>query len=126
MSPSLEDGDFIISRRFARIRRGDIIIFRHGGNLLIKRVAATAGQRVEINSNSCLNIDGKAVNEPFAHGKMAELTVTVPEKSYFLLGDNRGVSIDSRSDMIGCVHKSRIYAKAVLRIYPFYKAGFIK
>lgn len=126
MSPALEDGEFIISRRFARVKRGDVVIFRHGGNLLIKRVAATAGERAEITSEGVFTIDGKAVKEPYAHGNMKELSVTIPEKSYFLMGDNRRVSVDSRSDKIGCVHKSRIYSKAVLRIYPFSKAGFIK
>lgn len=126
MSPTLEDGEFIITRRCRKVKKGDVVIFRHGGNLLIKRVAASECERVEITADSRMKINGEIISEPYAHGEMGSIRVTVPPKSYFLMGDNRKVSVDSRSEKVGCVHENMIFSKAVLRIYPFSKASIIK
>ena len=113
MSPTLTDGQVVITVKTGRFRSGDIAAFYHGNKLLIKRYIAGPGQWVDIDRLGNVSIDGKALDEPYQ----------VPDDRYFLMGDNREVSVDSRNTTVGCVARDQIVGKVVFRIWPLKDFG---
>lgn len=124
MAPTISDGDIIIGWRNTNIEIGDLIVF-NGENrtTLVKRVVAEAGDVVEIQEDGKLVVDGVPQDEPyaiFAPGGECDITFpyTVPEGRIFVLGDNRGISLDSRSSAIGCIAQEQIVGRVAMKIWP--------
>jgi len=131
MAPTLRDGEQIILLTVGSIGRGDIVAFHHGNQTLIKRVIAVAGERVDIDASGAVYVDGTLLDEPYlsdrSHGGFdVEYPFQVPDKQYFVMGDNRAVSIDSRSLVFGTIHQDEIVGKAICRIWPFARIGFVR
>jgi signal peptidase I len=140
MIPTIRNDDVIlvekISPRFNLIRRNDIITIRNdfsimeNTEILIKRVIGVAGDNVEIKDGK-VYLNGTVLKEPYMNGdstkgvKAENSSVTVPEGSVYVLGDNRlvGASLDSRS--FGPIKVSQIKGKTFIRIFPFKEFGFI-
>ncbi len=123
MSTTLFDGDVVLVRKSDTLKRGDICVFSLNGTTLCKRVVGVGGDEISIDENGSVYVNGTLLNEPYLSGKSlgtstVEYPVTVPENSYFVLGDNRRTSIDSRSTAVGCVERSQIEGKILLRILP--------
>lgn len=128
MSPTLQDGQIVVSIKSPRFAPGDIAAFYHGNKLLIKRYIAGPGQWVDIDEIGNVSVDGKLLDEPYfteaAYGQTnIELPYQVPDKRYFLMGDNRDVSVDSRNTAVGCVSTEQIAGKVVFRIWPLSAFG---
>ena len=128
MSPTLTDGQVVITVKTGRFRSGDIAALYHGNKLLIKRYIAGPGQWVDIDRLGNVSIDGKALDEPYltdkAYGETnIDLPYQVPDDRYFLMGDNREVSVDSRNTTVGCVARDQIVGKVVFRIWPLKDFG---
>ncbi len=128
MSPTLTDGQVVITVKTGCFRSGDIAAFYHGNKLLIKRYIAGPGQWVDIDRLGNVSIDGKALDEPYltdkAYGETnIDLPYQVPDDRYFLMGDNREVSVDSRNTTVGCVARDQIVGKVVFRIWPLKDFG---
>lgn len=133
MEPSFADGDIVLmSRAMAlagRYERGDIVIFRYedmGEEMtLVKRVTALPGEHIRILAEGKgVEIDGTPLPEPYTQGWTDGIAdITIPEKSLFLMGDNRETSYDSRN--IGPVSQNDIKGKAFFRVYPFRAFGGI-
>ena len=128
MSPTLTDGQVVITVKTGCFRSGDIAAFYHGNKLLIKRYIAGPGQWVDIDRIGNVSIDGKALDEPYltdkAYGEInIDLPYQVPDDRYFLMGDNREVSVDSRNTTVGCVARDQIVGKVVFRIWPLKDFG---
>lgn len=123
MSDSLEDGDIVISFSHADFETGDIIAFYYNNNVLVKRVIAASGQWVDIDEEGNVYVDGVYVEEPYLGDKALgecdiELPYQVPEGRYFVMGDHRSTSIDSRSTVVGCVSDDMVIGKIAARIWP--------
>lgn len=116
-------------------KRGDIVVFRSTAGVgdegshrnLIKRVIASGGDRVEIR-DGMVYVNGEALDEPYTRdgytgGVMDE--VTVPDGTYFLLGDNRQWSRDSRDPSEGFISRDKLVGKAVLRVWPIDSFGAV-
>ena len=128
MFPTLTDGQVVITVKTGHFRSGDIAAFYHGNKLLIKRYIAGPGQWVDIDRLGNVSIDGKALDEPYltdkAYGETnIGLPYQVPDDRYFLMGDNREVSVDSRNTTVGCVARDQIVGKVVFRIWPLKDFG---
>lgn len=136
MQPTLSDGDNLIvdklSYRFRDPDRFDIIVFPQGdGRYFIKRIIGLPGENVRIDEDGVIYIDGEKL--PESYGKeviqdpgMAGDGIQLGADEYFVLGDNRNDSMDSRMAEVGLIERDRIMGRAWLRIYPFDRIGFLK
>ncbi len=123
MSPTLFDGDIVIARKTSLLERGDICIFSKDGNFLCKRVIGLSGDKISVDENGVVSVNGEKLDEPYlntlnAGNNTVEYPVTVPENSYFVMGDNRRTSIDSRSTVVGCIDSRQIKGKLLIKILP--------
>ena len=133
MEQTFYSGDYIFIskqayRLFGEPERGDVIVFRtdmkdenNKDKNLIKRIIGLPGDTVEI-IGGYVYLNGKLIDEPYLNeqgisGEMDE--VTVPDGKLFVMGDNRGVSQDSRDVLVGCVDEQNILGKVFVRLYPF-------
>ena len=105
------------------MKTGDICGFYYNNELLLKRVIGVPGDMVDIDAEGNVSVNGQILNEPYvlqkALGKSdVSFPLLVPEDCYFVMGDNREVSIDSRSSIIGCVNLEQIEGKVILKLWP--------
>ena len=124
MNDTLNNGDImimnIIGYKFQDIKRFDIVIVDEGSELIIKRVIGLPGETVEYRDNN-LYINGKKMNDKYGSNKTNDFSYKVPKGEYFVLGDNRGNSMDSR--VFGSFSKRKILGKTKLTIFPFSRFG---
>lgn len=129
MNNTLKNKDIMIldkiSYRFQEIERFDIVVIKKGNDYLIKRVIGMPGETVEYKNNK-LYINGKNIDEKFIHEKTIDFIMEdkIPDDCYFVVGDNRPVSNDSR--YIGVINKKDILGKTSLVIFPFSRFGVKK
>ena len=110
-----------LAYKFTDIKRFDIVVIDDNNEYLIKRVIGLPGEKVEYR-NDQLYINGKRVKEEYAREKTDDFSAEVPEDNYFVLGDNRAVSVDSR--YFGSFEKKEILGKANCVIFPFQRFGW--
>ena len=123
MEPVLREGNLILTRKTDHLKTGDICGFYYNNELLLKRVIGVPGDMVDIDAEGNVSVNGQILNEPYvlqkALGKSdVSFPLLVPEDCYFVMGDNREVSIDSRSSIIGCVNREQIEGKVILKLWP--------
>lgn len=131
MSPTLHEGEIVISFKTKKFDCGDVIAFYHGNKILVKRVIAQSGDWVNITDNGNVYIDEKLLNEPYIDIKKIgntdiEFPYQVPEGTYFVLGDDREMSIDSRNTTIGTITKENIIGKVIFKVWPINHVGIVK
>ena len=130
MAPTLSDGQLVVAIKTKTFAPGDITAFYYGNKLLIKRYIAGPADWVDIDADGIVSINGNVLDEPYltAHA-YGETTITlpyqVPDERYFLMGDNRDVSIDSRSTTVGCVAADQVVGRVVFRIWPLSDFGLV-
>ena len=127
MSPTLEDGDIVLSLKTSDFQQGDVVAFYYNNKILVKRVIARSGEWVDIRANGDIYINNKPLDEPYLTEKSLgdcniQLPYQVPESRIFVVGDHRSVSIDSRNTAVGCVAEEQIVGKLVFRVWPL--SGF--
>ncbi len=123
MSPTYESGEVIFLHQTKDIEAGDTVGFYYGGNIFLKRVIGTAGDVIEIDQKGNVYVNDELLEEPYLSKKdlgkcELEFPYRVPDGMYFVLGDNRAVSLDSRIRSIGCVQSDQIVGKAAIRVWP--------
>lgn len=123
MSDTMGDGDIVLALRYAKFETGDVIAFYYNNTVLVKRVIASSGQWVDIDSDGNVYVDGAVVEESYVTQKALgecniELPYQVPTGRYFVMGDNRANSIDSRNTEIGCVSSDMVIGRIVFRVWP--------
>lgn len=128
MSPTLHEGEIVVSLKGTDFRQGDIVAFYYGNRLLVKRYIAGPGSWVDIDENGNVTVDGVALDEPYLLEKALgasdlEYPYQVPDAKYFLMGDNRETSVDSRHSAVGCVAEEQIVGEIVFRVWPLDSFG---
>lgn len=131
MTPTLKEGQIVVSVKIREMEAGDIVAFYYGNKVLIKRYIAGPGSWVDIQEDGTVLIDGKILEEPYLTEKAfgicdLELPYQVPEGTYFLMGDLRESSVDSRHSSVGCISDDQIVGKIVYRVWPLEDFGAVK
>ena len=131
MEPTLSDRDILLLVKNDHYKTGDLCSFGWQNKLLIKRIIGGPGDVIDIAENGVVSVNGKQLAEPYvdelALGECdVKFPYQVPENRYFVLGDHRSVSIDSRSSTIGCVEKEQIVGKVFLRVWPLNRFSRIR
>ena len=123
MSPTLEDGQIVVSVKTGQLEQGDVVAFYYNNKILVKRVIAGPGQWVDIDEDGNVYVDGQLLDEPYAVEKSLgscniELPYQVADGRWFVMGDHRSVSVDSRDRSVGCVAEEQIVGRLTFRIWP--------
>ena len=123
MEPNLNDGDIVLLMKTGKLKTGDLCAFYYSNKILIKRIIATPGDYLWINPDGTVYLNGTELDEPYVSEKSlgecdVEFPYQVPENAYFMMGDRRESSIDSRSSVIGCISEDQIIGKILCRFWP--------
>ena len=130
MEPNLNDGDIVVLVKKKNLQTGDLCAFYYSNKILIKRVIATPGDYIWIESDGTVFLNGESLDEPYVSEKAlgecdVEFPYQVPENNYFVMGDHRETSIDSRSSVIGCIAEDQIVGKIFCKFWPLSEFEFI-
>ena len=123
MEPTLSNGDIVVLLKTSSLERGDLCGFSYSNKILIKRVIALPGDILVIDEDGNVFLNGEMLDEPYITEKGLgecdiEFPFTVPENTYFLMGDHRSTSVDSRSSVIGCIAHEQMVGKLFLKVWP--------
>lgn len=135
MDTTLKNGEILLLNKIVYkkgdIKRFDIVVIDEGDKSIIKRVIGLPGETIEYKDNK-LYIDGKEVQDPYPSSKTDDFSIEdightkIPGDTYFVMGDNRINSLDSRYPSVGVIKKEQIVGRARFRIWPFKNFGRVK
>jgi len=128
MTPTLQDGDIVFSVKSSQMREGDVVAFYYNNKILVKRVIAGPGAWVDIDDDGTVFVDGIQLDEPYRSEKARgepniEWPYQVPDGRYFVIGDHRATSVDSRNSAVGCISQEEMVGKLIFRIWPLDQMG---
>ena len=130
MSPTLEHDEIAVLLKTKKFERGDLIGFYYQGKILLKRVIALPEDEVAIDADGSVYVNGELLEEPYVTDKGLgdcdlEFPYKVPGTSYFVMGDRRSNSVDSRNSVVGSIPQEDIIGKVFVRVWPFSRFGFV-
>ena len=130
MAPTLEEGQIVVSLKGSDFEQGDLVAFYIGNKLLVKRVIAGPADVVDITQDGTVSVNGQVLEEPYVLDKALgecdlEFPYQVPDSRYFLMGDHRSTSVDSRSTTVGCVAMEQIVGRIAFCVWPLADFGGI-
>lgn len=130
MEPTLKNGEIVVLVKTHKLKHGDLCGFYYSNKILIKRVVGLPGDVVVIDNDGNVYVNGAMLEESYVTDKMLgdcdlEFPFTVPEQSYFVLGDQRSNSVDSRNSVVGTIKQEDIMGKVIIRVWPFSDIGFV-
>ena len=130
MSPTLEHDEIVVLLKTKNFDRGDLIGFYYQGKILLKRVIALPEDEVAIDGDGNVYVNGALLEEPYVTEKGLgdcdlEFPYRVPGTGYFVMGDKRSNSVDSRNSVIGTIEREDIIGKVVVKVWPLSEIGFV-
>ncbi len=130
MTPTLQDGEILFSVKTADLQPGDIVAFYYNNKILVKRIICGPGDIIKIEEDGTVYVNDIMLEEQYLTEKALgecniEMPYQVPDGRYFVMGDHRATSVDSRSTAVGCVADEQIVGKIVFRIWPFARIGAV-
>ena len=132
MAPTLEEKDMVVAVKTNHVHQGELVAFYFNIKVLVKRLIAGSGDWVDINEAGDVIVNGRALSEPYltskSKGQTTDITYPyqVPDGKYFLMGDHRETSIDSRNSQIGCIGQDRMVGRILLRVWPLSHFGLVR
>jgi signal peptidase I len=128
MEPTLVDGQLVVTVKTTEFEPGDITAFYFNNKILVKRVIASPCDWVEIDHDGNVYVNNILLEEPYLTERALgecniEMPYQVPEGRIFVMGDHRAVSVDSRSQTVGCVAEEQVVGKLVFRLWPLDQFG---
>ena len=131
MWPTLMDGQIVLCVKTRSFAPGDVTAFYHGNKLLIKRYVAGPSDWVDIDDSGNVTVNSEPLEEPYLAEKAfgqtnISLPYQVPEGRYFVMGDNRDASVDSRNTAVGPIAMDQVAGKVFFRIWPLREFGVVK
>lgn len=123
MMPMLNDGEIAVAVKNSDFEVGDIVAFYCNNEILVKRVICGPGDWIDIDETGTVYVNKTELDEPYICEKsLGDCDITfpyqVPDNAYFVMGDHRSVSVDSRNKSVGCVQSEQIIGRVVLRVWP--------
>ena len=123
MVPTLNEGEIVVSLKGSKLKTGDIVAFYYNNKVLVKRVICGPGDWINILEDGTVIINGTPIDEPYLVDKAfgtcdLDLPFQVPENQWFMMGDQRATSIDSRSSQVGCVTQDQIVGRILFCVWP--------
>ena len=123
MVPTLREGQAVVCIRGSHYQKGDMVAFNYGNKILIKRLIAGEGDVLDMDEEGNVFVNGEQLSEEYIRGKAVgnlsmDLPCTVPEDHWFLIGDNRELSVDSRSTVVGFVSSEQTTGRVCFRVWP--------
>lgn len=120
MSPTLKDKQILFVNKLAEVKSGDIVAFYYNNNILIRRVVAVENQQVTVDIFGKVSVNGTELAEEYVMNQTLgqcnlDFPYTVPPNAYFVMGDNRETSMDSRLKEIGAVTEERMIGKIMFQ-----------
>lgn len=130
MEPTLKNGEIVVLVKTSKPERGNLCGFYYSNKILIKRVIGLPGDVVVIDNDGNVYVNGAMLDEPYISEKTLgecdlDFPYTVPEMTYFVLGDQRSNSVDSRSSVIGTISQDDIIGKVFFKVWPLSDFGFV-
>lgn len=130
MTPTLQDGEVIFSLKTAEPEPGDVIAFYYNNKILVKRVIGEPGDWINITGDGTVYVNEIRLDEPYvAEPALGECDLMfpyqVPDGKWFVLGDHRATSVDSRSSVVGCVAQEQVVGKILFRVWPLNRLGAV-
>ena len=131
MTPTIDEGQIVISVKGKNFEQGDLVAFYIGNKLLVKRIIACPSDYVLVDENGTVFVNGTELYEPYVSEKSfgecdIEYPYQVPDSKYFLMGDHRETSVDSRVFVVGCIPGEPVVGKIVFRVWPVSDFGIIE
>lgn len=130
MTPTLQSGEIVCSVKTSELAPGEIVAFYYNNKILVKRVICGPGDWFDIDENGTVYVNGAPLQEPYLTEKALgdcniELPFQVPDGRYFVMGDHRETSVDSRNTAVGCVAQEQIVGKIIFRVWPVRRIGMV-
>ena len=125
MEPGLQPGDILVLMKTDDVKTGEVCAFYFNNKLLLRRVIAREGHKVEIDEKGYVKVNGEFLEEDGYISEHAlgqcdlDFPFVVPTAQLFVMGDNRDYALDSRATNFGCIAQDEIFGKPLARIYPF-------
>ncbi len=128
MTPTLQDGEIIFSVKTSNFKPGDIAAFYYNNKILVKRIICGPGDWINIDEDGTVYVNDVLLDEPYLLDKALgdcniDLPFQVPEGRFFVMGDHRSTSVDSRNVSVGCVSQEQIVGKILFRVWPLKRLG---
>ena len=123
MVPTINEGEIVVGLKGAKFKTGDVIAFYYNNKVLVKRVICGPGDWITIQEDGTVVVNGYRLDEPYLIDKALgicdlDFPYQVPASQYFVMGDQRTVSVDSRSSTVGCISEEQIVGRIVFCFWP--------
>ena len=130
MTPTLQDGEIIFSVKTSNFGPGEIVAFYYNNKILIKRVICGPGDWIDMDEDGTVYVNEVRLDEPYlTETAVGDCNITlpyqVPDGKYFVMGDHRSTSVDSRNTSVGCVSQEQIVGRILFRIWPLGRVGTV-